>query len=143
MTGRAGGNGPGPRDALPHGSRSSHSAPAPVAASAEPPDTDPPTTTPPPCPSGPLRRVIRIVNPLGLHHRVADRFSRTARQFSCAVTVWNGEAKADGKSLWDLILLVALPDAELILEVDGPDAPQAVDPLTEVLASPGGEDYTI
>jgi phosphotransferase system HPr (HPr) family protein len=91
----------------------------------------------------PFRRVIRIVNPLGLHHRVADRFSRTARQFSCAVTVWHGDAKADGKSLWDLILLVALPDSEVVLEVDGPDAHHAVERLAEILASPGGEDYAI
>jgi phosphotransferase system HPr (HPr) family protein len=92
---------------------------------------------------GPLRRTIRIINPLGLHHRVADRFSRTANQYTCTVTVWNGEARADGKSLWDLILLVAMPDAEVILEVEGPDAPHAVDPLAAILAAPGGEDYTI
>jgi len=51
--------------------------------------------------------------------------------------------RADGKSLLDLILLVVLPDTDVILEVEGPDAPRAVDPLTEILASPSGEDYTI
>jgi phosphocarrier protein FPr len=92
---------------------------------------------------GPLRRVVRIINPLGLHQRVADRFSRLANQFTCTVTVWNGEARADGKDLWELILLVALPDSEVIIEVTGPDALKAVEPLAEILASPGGEDYTI
>jgi phosphotransferase system HPr (HPr) family protein len=90
-----------------------------------------------------LRRVVRIMNPNGLHQRVADRVSRVAKQYACTVTVWNGEARADGKDLWELILLVALPDAEVILEVDGPDAPTALDFLAEVLGSPGGEDYTI
>ncbi|VTR95372.1 phosphotransferase hpr-related protein : Phosphocarrier protein HPr OS=Neisseria weaveri LMG 5135 GN=l11_01330 PE=4 SV=1: PTS-HPr [Gemmata massiliana] len=133
MTGRSGGNGPGPLEALPQGA----CAPAPL-------DTDPPTGSETTMPeSGPLRRVVRIVNPLGLHQRVADRFSRTARQYACTVTVWNGDARADGKSLWDLILLVAMQDTELVLEVDGPDALKAVDPLVDVLASPGGEDYTI
>jgi phosphocarrier protein HPr len=114
MTGRCEGNGPGPRDSLPPESRS------PVPA----PDTETGGAMPTPTPgNGPFRRVIRIVNPLGLHHRVADRFSRTASRYSCTVTVWNGEARADGKSLWDLILLVALPGAEVVLEVDGPDAP--------------------
>lgn len=127
MTGRAGGNGPGPRDAIPPSVR----APAP-----------PPDPTPPPgC--GPFRRVVRIVNPYGLHQRVADRFSRTASRYACTVTVWNGPARADGKSLWDLILLVALPGADVVLEVDGPDAPDAVEPLAAILASPGGEDYTL
>lgn len=128
MTGRAGGNGPGPRDAIPPSVR----APA------------PPDTAAHPAPGGgPLRRVVRIVNPYGLHQRVADRFSRTANQYACTVTVWNGAARADGKSLWDLILLVALPGADVILEVDGSDAPDAVDPLTAILASPSGEDYTL
>jgi phosphotransferase system HPr-like phosphotransfer protein len=51
--------------------------------------------------------------------------------------------QADGKNLWDLIMLVVLPGTEVVLEVVGPDAPAAVDPLATVLASPGGEDYTI
>ncbi len=123
MNGRAGGNGPGPRDTLP---RSSAPAPEPA-----------------PCANGPVRRVIRIVNPYGLHQRVADKFSRTARAFSCTVTVWNGTAKANGKDIMDLIMLIVLPDSEVVLEVDGPDAPKAVDPLAAILASPGGEDYTI
>ena len=113
MSGRGGGNGPGPRDE-------------------------------PPAPGGgPLRRVVRITNPNGLHPRLADRFSRAASQYACTITVWNGDARADGKNLWDLILLVALPGADVILEVDGPDAPTAVEPLAAILASPSGEDYTI
>jgi phosphocarrier protein HPr len=98
---------------------------------------------PAPANGAPHRRTIRIVNPLGLHMRIADRFQRAAKQFACVVTVWNGDARADGKNVMDLLMLVALPGAEVVLEVDGPDAPHAVDPLTEILASPGGEDYTI
>ena len=136
MTGRGGGNGPGPREAPPPGPRAPVPAPA--------PDTEPPGAHMTPAPgNGPFRRVVRIVNPFGLHQRVADRFSRTANQYSCTVTVWNGDARADGKSLWDLILLVALPGADVVLEVDGPDAPRAVDPLASILGSAGGEDYTI
>lgn len=134
MTGWAGGNGPGPRESLPPGSRSS--AP-------NPPESAPDATPAPSAATNMLRRVIRIVNPYGLHTRVADRFSRTAKQYACSVTVWNGDAKADGKNIFDLILLVVLPDTEVVLEVDGPDAAKAVDPLCEVLGSPGGEDYTI
>jgi phosphotransferase system HPr (HPr) family protein len=84
-----------------------------------------------------------VVNPLGLHWRVAERFSRTAKGFTCAVRVWNGETPADGKSPTDLILLVALPGTELVLEVDGSDAREAIEPLAAILAAVGGEDYTI
>jgi phosphotransferase system HPr-like phosphotransfer protein len=59
------------------------------------------------------------------------------------VTVFNGPTRADGKNLMDLIMLVAMPGAEVVLEVDGPDAPDAVEPLTEILASPGGENFAI
>lgn len=136
MTSRAGGSGPGPRDVNPPGPR----APAlPDAA----PSPQSPATPPPSAGGSPLRRVIRVVNPLGVHFRVADRFARLAGQFASRVTVWNGDARADGKSLTDLIMLVALPDSELVLEVEGPDAAKAIDPLAEILASPGGEDYTI
>jgi phosphocarrier protein HPr len=92
---------------------------------------------------GPLRRTVRVINPRGLHLRLADRFCRTAKQYTCAVTVWNGDTRADGKSLTDLILLVVFPDAEVVLEVDGTDAPDALDLLAGILADPGGEDYTI
>jgi phosphocarrier protein HPr len=123
MTGRASGNGSGSRDALPPEPRSSCSIPDP--------------------PGGPITRCIRIVNPLGLHWRVAERFSRTAGRFACAVTVRNGDVSADGKSPTSLILLVALPGAELVLEVEGSDALLAVDPLAEILGAPESEDYTI
>lgn len=143
MSGRAGGNGPGPRDALPPGSRSSASAPVPPAQQSEPPETMPPGACSTPSPGGPLRRVVRVINPNGLHPRLADRFLRTAKQFACSITVWNGELKADGRNIFDLIMLIVMPDSEVVLEVEGPDAHHAVDLLAEVLGSPGGEDYTI
>jgi phosphotransferase system HPr (HPr) family protein len=92
---------------------------------------------------GAVRRTVRVVNPRGLHHRIADVFSRTARGFASTVTLWNGDTRADGKELWDLLLLVVLPDTDVVLEVEGPDAAAAVEPLTDILASPGGEEYTI
>lgn len=92
---------------------------------------------------GPIRRTIRIINPLGVHHRVADYFSRAARRYECHVTVWNGENRADGKSLIDLILLVVMPDSEVVLEVDGADAAAAIEPLAAILAAADGEDYEI
>lgn len=100
--------------------------------------SDRPTTA-----RGPLRRTIRIINPLGVHMRVADRFSRSAAKYSCSVTVWNGDNKADGKSMLDLVMLVMLPEMEVVLEVEGDDAATALEPLTEILAASDGEDYTI
>ncbi|MBA4189394.1 MAG: hypothetical protein C0467_15475 [Planctomycetaceae bacterium] len=93
--------------------------------------------------TGPIRRTIRVVNPLGLHMRAADRFSRAAEQYTSKVTIWNGESRANGKNLLDLIMLVVLPETDVLVEVDGPDAALAIDALCDILAAPGGEDYTI
>jgi phosphotransferase system HPr (HPr) family protein len=93
--------------------------------------------------AGPIRRTVRVINPLGLHPRVATHLSQTAKRFECSVVVWNGELRADGKSLWDLLGLVVLPGMEVVLEVDGPDAAAAADLLAEILAAPSGEDYVI
>lgn len=87
--------------------------------------------------TGPIRRNVTIVNPLGLHYRPAQVFSETAKKYTCNVTVWNGSNKADGRSLVELILLVALPGSELTLEVEGNDASDALESLAAILASPG------
>lgn len=124
MGSRVTGTGQGSRDAVPPAPRS-------------------PQPGPPSGGSGPLRRTVRIVNPLGLHFRAADRFSRAAKQYTCAVTVFNGNLRADGKSLPDLLMLLVFPGMEVILEVDGTDAASALDPLAAILGAPSGEDYTI
>lgn len=87
--------------------------------------------------TSPIRRSVVVANPHGLHMRPATAFATRAKQFACRVTVWNGSNKADGKSSLDLILLVALPGAELTLEVDGTDACAAAEVLADVLGSPG------
>ena len=124
MSSRATGSGQGSRDAGPPVPRS--------------PQPDSPRQG-----TGPLRRVVAVVNPLGLHQRVADRFCRAAKQYGCAVTVWNGERRADGKNIWDLIGLLVVPG-------DGSGAGggragrrDRLDPLAAILGAPGGEDYTI
>jgi phosphotransferase system HPr (HPr) family protein len=87
--------------------------------------------------NGPIRRAVTVANPFGLHMRPATVFAQTARKYRASVVVCNGDKRADGKSSLDLILLVALPGAELVLEVDGDDGPDAIGPLADLLADPG------
>lgn len=87
--------------------------------------------------NGAMRKTVAVANPNGLHMRPATLFAQAARGFRSVVTVWNGDRRADGKSSLDLILLVALPGAELVLEVDGDDAADAIGPLADLLGSPG------
>jgi phosphotransferase system HPr-like phosphotransfer protein len=68
---------------------------------------------------------------------------REAKRFICEVAIFNGDLKANGKNLWDLMALSVFPDMDVILEVDGTDASIALETLAEILGAPNGEDYTI
>lgn len=85
--------------------------------------------------SAPMQRTVRVVNPQGLHMRPSAAFVELAGRFQSAVTVHCNGRSVDGRSLWDMLLLAAEPGAELTLEADGPDAPQALDALSELLAT--------
>ncbi len=88
----------------------------------------------------PVRRTVVIVNPNGLHMRPATTFAQLAAGVACDITVWLGEKRANGKSLWDLIGLCALRGTELTIEADGPDAETTIGQFVEILASPGDPD---
>lgn len=83
----------------------------------------------------PLLRKVLLANPHGLHMRPSAAFVELAGRFESSVTVHHDGRTVNGKSLWDLLLLAAMPGSELTLEVDGPDASQALDALSQLLAS--------
>ncbi|MFO0880266.1 MAG: HPr family phosphocarrier protein [Gemmataceae bacterium] len=83
----------------------------------------------------PLLRKVLLANPQGLHMRPSAAFVELAGRFESNVTVHHDGRSVNGKSLWDLLLLAAMPGSELTLEVDGPDAPQALDALSQLLAA--------
>jgi len=93
----------------------------------------------------PLRRCAVVNNPNGLHLRPATRFAQQARVLPQRVTVFHGEKRADGKSSLDLLMLIAMPGAELWVELDGPDADtspdaaEAIRALCDILAAPGDD----
>lgn len=86
-----------------------------------------------------LQRKVLLANPQGLHMRPSAAFVELAGRFQSNVTVTHDGRSVNGKSLWDLLLLAAMPGCELTLEADGPDAPQALDALAALLATPPAE----
>ena len=83
----------------------------------------------------PLRRNVVVANPNGLHMRPSAAFVELAKSFQSAVTVTHNGTCVDGKnSVLDLMLLMAMPGSELMLEARGPDAPQMLDALSELLS---------
>jgi phosphotransferase system HPr (HPr) family protein len=87
-----------------------------------------------------LRREVTITNPQGFHMRPAASFAKLASTFQCTVTLYKDDLCINGKSLLELFLLVALPGTVVTLEVSGPDAHQALDPLAQILAAPAPEE---
>jgi phosphotransferase system HPr (HPr) family protein len=87
-----------------------------------------------------LQRRVTIVNPQGFHMRPQSLFVQCANQYGCTVTLSRGEQRVNGKSQWELMLLAAEPGTELLLEVNGPDAPAALEALTQILAAPQADE---
>ena len=74
---------------------------------------------------------------MGLHLRPATAFAKLVRGLKCSVTLSHGDKRADGRSAFDLLGLLAPPGTELVLEVEGEDADIAVEPLCDILTSDG------
>jgi phosphotransferase system HPr (HPr) family protein len=92
-------------------------------------------------PSPAVRRITRTVvvanPPMGLHVRPAAAFAKLVRGFKCSVTLSHGAKRADGRSAFDLLGLLAEPGTELVVEIEGEDADSAVGPLCDILTAEG------
>jgi phosphocarrier protein HPr len=81
-----------------------------------------------------LRQSVCITNPQGFHMRPMAAFVEAANRFPCAVTVIrSGKEPANGKSMLGLMGLVADQGTELIIEVSGPRAAEALQALIGIL----------
>lgn len=83
----------------------------------------------------PLQRRVLLVNPQGLHMRPSAAFVELAGRFQSTVTVHHEGRSVNGKSIWDLLSLAAMPGCEITLEAEGPDAPQALEALSALLST--------
>lgn len=81
-----------------------------------------------------IQRKVLVANPQGLHMRPSAAFVELAGRFESNVSVSLDGKTVNGKSLWDLLLLAAMPGSELTLEADGPDASEALEALTALVA---------
>lgn len=77
---------------------------------------------------------VAIVNEQGLHMRPADLFARLAISFQCEVEVENDGKCVDGKSIMDLVTLVATQGTKLLIRARGDDAESAVEALVDLVS---------
>jgi phosphotransferase system HPr (HPr) family protein len=81
------------------------------------------------------RAEFTIPNELGLHFRVAALIVRTLEAYSSDVTISNGEAVADARSVLDLMTLAAARGSRIVIEADGADADAAIAALSDLITS--------
>jgi phosphotransferase system HPr (HPr) family protein len=78
---------------------------------------------------------VEIVNTYGLHLRAASRFEEVARSFRAEVWVEYRGVRGNGKSILDLVGLTAECGATLDLEARGPDGPEALAALADLVTA--------
>jgi phosphocarrier protein HPr len=93
-----------------------------------------------PATSGPITRVMKIINQKGLHARASAKFVQTVEKFDADVRVSRGGETVGGTSIMGLMMLAASPGTSITVEATGKDAAAVVDALEALLANRFGED---
>jgi phosphocarrier protein HPr len=82
-----------------------------------------------------LTRTVVVANPNGLHMRPASLIAKLANQYESRIELVRGNERVDGKSMLEIVTLVAEHGTNLTIEAFGPDAEAAVESLAELFAS--------
>jgi phosphotransferase system HPr (HPr) family protein len=83
--------------------------------------------------SGPVRRVVTVANPHGLHMRPAAAFAELASRYESSITISRNQQSVDAKNWMDLLLLAAEGGHDVMVEATGRDAIEAVEALANFL----------
>jgi phosphocarrier protein len=84
-------------------------------------------------------RTVQIVNKNGLHARPAAEIVKLAAKFQAEITVVKDDLDVNGKSIMGVMMLAAEFGSDIILRAEGPDAEQALDALSALVANKFGE----
>jgi phosphocarrier protein len=80
-------------------------------------------------------RTVEIVNKRGLHARASAKFVKLAADFDAEVTVTRDGQSVDARSIMGLMMLGAGPGSMLELSAEGPQAAEALEALSELVAN--------
>jgi phosphocarrier protein len=88
---------------------------------------------------GALVREMVIQNKKGLHARATAKFVQTAGRFDAAITVTRCGETVGGTSIMGILTLGAGLGTRVILSATGPEAKQALEAITSLIADKFGE----
>ncbi len=84
-------------------------------------------------------RTVTIVNKNGLHARPAAEIVKLAAKYRSDITVVREDLEVNGKSIMGVMMLAAECGSTLQLRAEGPDADEALDALSQLIANKFGE----
>ena len=85
--------------------------------------------------SASIRRTVRLKLAQGLHMRVCTHVIGIVGKFPGKVSIGYNGNSADASSMFDLMLLAALPDSELLIEAAGDGAEEVVNQLERLFSA--------
>ena len=83
---------------------------------------------------------VTIRNRKGLHARASAKFVKCAETFDANVSVIRDGQTVGGTSIMGLMMLAAGPGSVILLEAEGPEAPEAIAALIALVESGFGEE---
>jgi phosphotransferase system HPr (HPr) family protein len=89
-----------------------------------------------------MPRVVRatvLSNEHGLHARPINKLLEVTRRFTAAVTIRCGARRANGRKMFEMLMLAAPCGTEIEFDADGEDAAALVEALVAVVDSRFGE----
>jgi len=89
---------------------------------------------------GVLERELDILNARGLHARASAKFVKCAESFNAHVTVTRDGQSVPGTSIMGLMMLAAAQGTSIVVSVKGPQAREAMEALTRLVADRFGEE---
>jgi phosphocarrier protein len=87
-----------------------------------------------------LQREVEIVNRLGLHARASAKLTQVAGQFRSDIWVSRNGRRVNAKSIMGVMMLAAAQGSTIVLETDGPDEADAMQAVSQLIASRFDED---
>jgi phosphocarrier protein HPr len=84
-------------------------------------------------------KTVQIVNENGLHARPAAEIVKLASKFSSEITVGREDLEVNAKSIMGVMMLAAECGSTLLVKAEGPDADQALEALSKLVANRFGE----
>ncbi|MEO7084402.1 MAG: HPr family phosphocarrier protein [Gemmatimonadaceae bacterium] len=84
-------------------------------------------------------RTVQIVNKNGLHARPAAEIVKLAAKFQSEITIVRDDLDVNGKSIMGVMMLAAEHGSMIMLKAEGPDADEALEALSALVANKFGE----